>query len=58
MAAEIAEIEEVRERCRNDRLGSVNLLFGYSAEHCFELVDQIQRTERPGAELVLLIDFV
>jgi hypothetical protein len=31
----------------NESLGSVYILLGDGAKHCFELSDQIQRSERP-----------
>ncbi len=39
-------------------MGSVYLLLGDSATHCFELSNQIQRNERPGVELVFGVDLV
>ncbi len=43
---------------RDYSLGCVDLLLGDGAEHCFELSDQIQRSERPGAELMFRVDLV
>jgi hypothetical protein len=31
-------------------MGSVYFLLGDGAKHCFDLRDEIQRSERPGAE--------
>ncbi len=58
VAAEIAEIQEVGQRGRDDRLSGVDLLLGDSAKHCFELSNQIQGIEGPSAELVLGVDLV
>jgi hypothetical protein len=58
VTAKIMEIEEVGKRGGDDRLSGINLLLGDSAKHCFELRDQVQRSERPGAELVLGVDLV
>ena len=58
VTAEIAEIQEVGQRGRDDRLSGVDLLLGNSAKHCFELSDQIERSKGPSAELVLGVDLV
>ncbi len=58
VAAEIAEIQEVGQRGRDDCLSGVDLLLGDSAKHCLELSDQIQGSEGPSAELVLGVDLV
>jgi hypothetical protein len=58
VAAKIAEIEEVGERGGDNCLSDVYLLLGDSAKHCFELSDQVQRSEGPGVELVLGVDIV
>ena len=39
-------------------MSGVDLLLGDGPKHCFELSDQIQRGERPGAELVFGVDLV
>ena len=39
-------------------MGSVYLLLGDGPKHCFEFSDQIQRGERPGAELLFGVDLV
>jgi hypothetical protein len=56
VTAKIEEIEEVGERGGDERLSGVYLLLGDSAKHRFEFSDQVQRIERPGAELVLGVD--
>ncbi len=58
VTAEVAEIQEVGQRGRDDRLSGVDLLLGDSAKHCLELSDQIQGSEGPSAELVLGVDLV
>ena len=58
VAAEIAEIQEVGQRGRDDRLSGVDLLLGDGTKHGFEFSDQIQRREGPSTELVLGVDFV
>ena len=58
VTAEIAEIQEVGQGGRDDRLSGVDFLLGDGTKHCFELSDQIQRSEGPSAELVLGVDLV
>jgi hypothetical protein len=58
VSAKIAEVEKMRKGGRDESLGSVYLLLGDDAKHCFELSDQIQRSERPGAKLVFGVDLL
>ena len=58
VATKVAEIEKVHQWGRDYSLSCVDLLLGDGAEHCFELRDQIQRSEGPSAELVLGVDLV
>ncbi len=58
VTAEIAEIQEVGQGGRDDRLSGVDLLLGDSTKHCFELSDKVQGREGPSAELVLGVDLV
>ena len=58
VTAEIAEVQEVGQGGRDDRLSSVDFLLSDGAKHGFEFSDQIQGREGPSTELVLGVDFV
>jgi hypothetical protein len=42
VAAEVAKIEKMAERCRDQSLGSVDFLFSDVAKHSFEFLDKVQ----------------
>ena len=58
VTAEIAEVQEVGQGGRDDRLSGVDFLLGDSTKHCVEFSDQIQGREGPSAEVVLGVDLV